>query len=207
MLDRVPDLWRADEGAGVPLRYDARPVGGLMAPFVGRQYTQEEVWQFCLRRKDEVAAREEAQLRPLAARIRAFDVPVLAGAEVTVNRLAELPTAVYTLLSARLPGWQWDAKQEDWRRKHMTGPVKKYGILHTTLRAPNDETTQQPMVLELFGRVLSVNGQAVSIGWFKPRQENRAAEDAVPLGEVCIQLQRATYANTRFPGIGVPFYL
>ncbi|HEY7355721.1 MAG TPA: hypothetical protein VH590_04610 [Ktedonobacterales bacterium] len=205
MPNDVPDLWNAEVRPDLPLRYDARSVAGLMAPFVGRQYTQEEVWQLC-RVYQTPDGLEEEELQPLAARIRAFDVPVLAQAEVTVNRLAELPAAFYNLLSARLLGWQWDAQQENWERAHMTGPVNKYGILHTTLRAPDDETTQQPMVLELFGRVLSVNGQPVGIGWFKPRQEDRAAEDAIPLGEVRIQLQRATYANTRFPGIGVPFY-
>ncbi|HEY7356671.1 MAG TPA: hypothetical protein VH590_09400, partial [Ktedonobacterales bacterium] len=193
MPNDVPDLWKAHAAPDVPLQYDARPVAGLMVPFVGRRYTEEEVWQF-YRRFADVHESEEEHLRPLTARIRAFDVPVLAQAELMVNRLAELAPAVYDLLSARLPGWQWDAQQKEWQRVHMTGPVKKYGILHTTLRAPIDEATQQPMVLELFGRVLSVNGQPVGRGWFKPRQEDRAAEDAIPLGEVRIQLQRATYA-------------
>ncbi|HLW00898.1 MAG TPA: hypothetical protein VKT82_19720 [Ktedonobacterales bacterium] len=206
MLNDVPDLWIAGEGPDVPLRYDARPVAGLMAAFVGRQYTEEEVWQYCRRYRVQHVS-QEAELRPLAARIRAFDVPVLAQAELQVSRLAELPGAVYDLLSARLPGWQWDAQQKAWRRQHMTGPVKKYAILHTDLRAPIDETTQQPMVLELFGRVTALNGQPVGIGWFGPRQEDRAAEDAIFLGELRLTLERATYANTDIPGIGVPFYM
>ena len=146
MRNGVPDLWNAEVGAHLSLQYDARRVAGLMAPFVGRQYTKEEVWQFCRHYRVQHVSAEE-QLEPLAARIRAFDVPVLAQVELMVSRLAELPQAVYDLLLARLPGWQWDTQQEEWKRLHMTGPVKKYGILHTSFRAPNDETTQQPMVL------------------------------------------------------------
>lgn len=205
MLEKVPDLW-LPQFVALPLQYDARSAGGLMASFVGRRYTEEEVWQFCRRYRVQHVS-EEAELRPLAARIRAFDVPVLAQAQVTVNRLEELPSAIYNLLAARLPGWPWEAQQEEWERLYMTGPVKKYAILHTTVRAPDDKTIQQPMVLELFGRVLSVNGQPVGRGWFGPRQDDRAAEDRIPLGEICLQLQRATYANTASPGIGVPFYL
>jgi hypothetical protein len=206
MTDMMPDLWHPRFRDALPLAYDARPVMGWMAPFVGYRYTEEEVWQF-YRRYAQVHKSEEEYLRPLAARIRAFDVPILKGAEVQISRLAELPDAVYDLLSMRLPGLQWNARQEAWRLQHMTGVVKKYAHLHTTLRAPNDETTQQPMVLELFGRITSLNGQPVGRGWFGPRQADRAAEDAVFLGELRIQLERATYANTASPGIGVPFYL
>jgi hypothetical protein len=201
-VNDVPDLWDADVGTDLPLHYDARPVTGLMAPFVGRQYTQEEVWQY-YRVYAELYGPDEGQMRPRAALIRAFDVPVLAQAELMVSRLAELLPAVYDLLLTRLPGWQWDAQQEEREREHMTGPVKKYAILHTILRAPNDETTQQPMVLELFGRVTLVNGQPVSRGWFWPLLKDRATGDSIPLGEVHIQLERATYANTDFPSIGV----
>jgi hypothetical protein len=206
MRIEVPDLWHPRFRDALPLDYDARPVAGWMAPFVGRRYTEEEVWQY-RRSYADVHKSEEEYLRPLAERIRAFDVPVLAQAELMVSRLAELPPAVYDMLSVRLPGWQWDAQQKDWQREHMTGPVKKYGILHTTLRAPIDETTHQPMVLELFGRISALNEQPVGINWFGSRQDDRAAEDAIFLGELRLRLQRATYANTASPGIGVPLYL
>ena len=207
MIEYVPDLWKASGKSDLPLRFDPRPVMGVMAPFVGHHYTMEEIWRFRQNYR-EIHKEEEKQLQPLAARIRAFDVPCLARTQLMVNRLGDLSETLSGLLLSHLSGWVWESQQSQWQRFHLAGPIKKYGILHTILRAPDDATTRQPMVLELFGRVSTLNGQSAGKQWFRPfQQPDQTQEASLFLGDVCLLLERATYANTRFPGIGVPFYL
>jgi len=40
-------------------------------------------------------------------------------------------------------------------------------LLHEVVEAPIDEATQDPMVLEVCGRLTQVNGQPVGIGWYR----------------------------------------
>jgi hypothetical protein len=64
------------------------------------------------------------------------------------------------------------------------------------------------MVLEVYGRLAQVNGEPVGIGWYRERllADPTLGEDTV-IGELAFRVERATYANTRTPGIGVPFYM
>ncbi len=53
-------------------------------------------------------------------------------------------------------------------------------------------------------------GQRVRAGitWYRElRPDDPAGSDDVVLGELTFLVERATYANTRTPGMGVPFYL
>jgi len=46
------------------------------------------------------------------------------------------------------------------------------------------------------------------ITWYRElRPDDPAGSDDVVLGELTFLVERATYANTRTPGIGVPFYM
>lgn len=197
---KPPDLWNPDYPAKAA---DHRPVTGPMAPYVGKQYSAEEIWRFYCRYV-EVYPEEEATLRPLAERIRAFDVPRLAGATFTVERLGDAAAALEALLHEQLPGITWKLVEQ---YKPFLGPVKKYAIFHETLEAPTDETTQEPMVIEVYGHLFQVNGQPAGRGWFQQaRLANEAAEANAMIGPFVFRLQQATYANTDDPGIGVPFY-
>jgi hypothetical protein len=93
-----------------------------------------------------------------------------------------------------------------------------YGLLHEVVEAPLDEATGQPMVLELYGRLTYPSGQPVGIDWYRKLRDESHADmaggdpaSAVWSGrdgeQMTLHLARATYANTRTPGIGVPFYL
>lgn len=174
-----------------------------MAAYVGAQYSAEELWHY-FRLYDEVDPDEEAQLRPLAARIRAFDVPVLRDVTFTMSRLRDYDTALRTLLRERLLGIAWAHVDEF----GGVGPILKYNLIHEVVAAPADEATGEPMVLELYGHLTLVNKQPVQIGQFRDflRGHSTHTDEAV-LGELTFHLERATYANTRWPGIGVPFYL
>lgn len=195
---KPPNLWNPDHPAKPA---DHRPVTGPMAPYVGTQYSAEEVWHFYCRHAEEVYPGEEVTLQPLAARIRAFDVPRLAGTTFTVERLGDTASALGALLREHLPNIHWES--------HIRlSRIKKYGLVHEILPAPMDETTQEPMVLEVYGHLIEVNGQPAGRGWFQQfHTDNEAAEDEAMIGLFIFRLKQATYANTRTPGIGVPFYM
>jgi len=173
-----------------------------MEPFVGTQYSVEQIWTY-YRSHTDVYPDEEAQLRPLAARIRAFNVPVLSGATFTITRLSDTTLALYALLTEKLPGIPWDPAHQ----VHL-GRIKKYGIIHEVVEAPLDGATQSAMVLEVYGHLDPVNGQTAGRDWYRELypSEPSNGEDAV-IGEMIFRLSLATYANTRTPGIGVPFYM
>jgi hypothetical protein len=195
-----PDLW---DPHIVAKAADHRPVQGAMAPYLGPQYSAEELWD-SYRIYDDVDPDEEAQLQPLAARIRAFDVAVLRDVTFTIDRLHNFAPALWALLAERLPSSAW-APFDD---LGVVAPDLKYGIIHEVMKAPADNTTGEPMVLEVYGHLTQINGQPVGVSWYRAfRPKDPPGTDAVVIGEMTFRLERATYANTRWPGVGVPFYL
>jgi hypothetical protein len=149
-----PDLWRKVDGEEDVFEEDARPVSGLMAPYVGRRYSADEIWvDYC--RSSDIGLEDEPESRPRAKRIRAFDAPALADAIFISRRLGDVASAIDALLIERLPGIPWpDASS------HPGRAVKtKYALLHEIMPAPPDEATGQRMVLELYGRLESLDGK------------------------------------------------
>jgi hypothetical protein len=107
----------------------------------------------------------------------------------------------------RLPGIPW-GPLDFFLPGHLLGPLKKYGLIHTTLEAPIDQTTQEPMVLEVLGYLTEVNGQLSGRSAFRDDQlDARETLEDVRFASLLLRLERATYANTDNPGIGVSFYL
>ena len=195
-----PDLW---DPHIVAKAADHRPAQGAMAPYLGTQYSAAELWDY-YRIHDDVNPDEEAQLQPLAARIRAFDVAVLRDVTFTIDRLHNAAPTLWALLAERLPSIAW-APFDD---LGVLGPILKYGLIHEVVEAPADETTGEPMVLEVVGRLTQVNGQPVGVSWYREfRPKDPTGTDEVVIGQMTFCLERATYANTRWPGIGVPFYM
>jgi hypothetical protein len=145
-----PDLWHPQIAAQYNNR---RPIKGAMEPFVGTQYTVEQIWNY-YRIHADVYPDEEARLRPLAARIRAFNVPALSKVMFTSTRLDDIGSSLHALLLEKLPGIPWDVFQVHLSR------IKKYGLIHEVVEAPLDEATQSATVLEIYGHLESVNGQA-----------------------------------------------
>ena len=180
---------------------DQRPVLGEMALYVGHHYTEEELWQFYQQHAD-VYPQEEAELRPLARRIRAFDVPALSGVTFQCRRLGDLAVSLEKVVAEQLPGTAWEPFDQV-----RSGRVKKYRIVHEVVPAPVDEATKDAMVLELFGRLESLNAESMGIDWYRRRWPENPPTDDAEIGELAFRLTRGTYANTRVPGVGVPFYL
>ena len=142
---------------------------------------------------------------PEVCLVRAWPVPRLLGAPVAASDEAGLARVLETLLWDRLPGI-------DWRVPEISlGPLRKYGMLHTSVAAPVDETTGQPMALEIYGDVILLDGRSTSGQWWTVRglgiAEFFTTLDRPLAGTLDIRIDVATYANVCFPGFGVPFYL
>ncbi len=195
---RPPNLWNPRVSARDA---DQRPVLGEMAGYVGHHYTEEEVWRFHQQHVD-VYPDEEAGLRPLARRIRAFDVPLLSGVAFQCRRLEDLAVALEQVVAERLRGIVWEPFDQA-----RSSRVKKYGIIHEVTPAPVDEATDDAMALELFGRLESLNAESIDRDWYRRRWPEHPPADDVELGDLAFRLIRGTYANTSTPGVGVPFYL
>src|SRR5262249_32424264 len=157
---RPQNLWDPQVSASDA---DQRPVRGAMARYVGHQYSAEELWQYYLSHAD-VHPQEEAELQPLARRIRAFDVPVLAGVTFGCSRVGDLASTLERVVVEHLPGTAWGPFD-----RVRPGRVTKYAIIHEIVIAPTDEATQEAMVLELFGRLEIVNGERVGRDWYRQR--------------------------------------
>jgi hypothetical protein len=195
---RPQDLWDSQVSARDT---DQRPVLGGMARYVGHQFTDEEVWQY-YRSYADVHAQEEAELRPLARRIRAFDVPALAGVTFGCRRFSDLAAVLEQVVAEQLPGTACGPFD-----RVRPGRVKKYGIIHEVVPAPPDEATGEDMVLELFGRLESLSGEPVGRDWYRRRWPEHPPDDDAEIGALAFRLARGTYANTNVPGVGIPFYL
>lgn len=199
MSRRPQNLWNPRVSANDA---DQRPILGVMTPYVGHQYTEEELWQFHKQHSD-IYPQEEAELRPLARRIRAFDVPSLSGVTFGCRRLGELAVTLERIVAEQLPGATWEPLDP----VSLSRLAKKYGIIHGVLPAPMDEATQDAMSLELFGRLESLNGEPVHRDWYRERWPEYSPVDDAEIGDLTFRITRGTYANTSVPGIGVPFYL
>jgi hypothetical protein len=203
------DRWRVDivleDDRPQP---DERPVGGEMALHVGHRYTPDEIWDaYVAIQPERLSDEEEKRLRAVAMHIRAFAVPALDGLLVPAHTLQELTASLQQTLDDQLGDIAWDVRRTLIPGRTL-GPAKKYGVAHCLIEAPIDETTGDAMVLELFGALERPNGDPLGRLWFRPYQAaNRGEEDRIDVGLFHLRLAQATYANTAFPNIGVPFYM
>ena len=185
----------ADEDVTRYRNFDDRPVGGPLAPHVRAivPWPRFEVGH------DDDDDYEKAAL----PRVRAFPVPALHDVLLETASEDAIPSALESQLSALLPGVLWIVPRD------LSGALRKYGLLHTSVAAPPDTTTGQPMAVEIAGNLETVAGEPVSdfIHWRLSRQERREDWDTPLPGPLRVRLTVATYANVRYPGIGVGFYL
>jgi hypothetical protein len=174
---------RCSEHNGIAYRRDdTRPVVGLLAKVLGPRL----------------------EVAPL---IRAYQVLPLIGATFSCDRDSELANAIEALLAERCPGFDWRLERE----ARLSAPLRKYGIIHTSIAAPPDETTGQPMALELLAEVVRVGRDATGPGarwidgWRSRHGDDYGRVEVAEPFELAIRA--ATYANVCYPGIDVPLYL
>jgi hypothetical protein len=181
---------RASEYEGILYQLnDLRPVTGAMAPFLGDRFSIPQL-------DDGYAAAAE---RERLALVRAYPVTSLVGVPLNANGELNLPDAVEALLRQHCPGVDWHVEHD------LSGPLRKYGLLHTSVAAPPDDTTGQPMALEVFARPAKIG--AASWGQLR-RERYQDAYPDVPVDEpIELQMRAATYANIRYSGVDVDLYL
>lgn len=192
---------RAEIDGVVYLADDERPVGGPMAALLGPRFPLEAIK--CTDWYAEFGE-EERRAAPL---VRAYPVTALLGARVSCARDGELGERLAALLEEHCPGLGLQASSE----RHA-GRLRKCGLVHTSLEAPPDETTDQPMTLELYGPVVELNGRPIGSGvggWYDAwRRRHDDDYQQVEVAEPFVfELRAATYANVSGPGIDVPFYM
>lgn len=176
-------------------RNEVKPAGA-MAPYLGRRYTEEELF-------DEDRVWGDAAKRLVL--VRAYEVPVLMGRSLTFRSAEDVKLAVAQLLAEHVPGFRWAVK-DDW-----SGALQKYGMLHSSLSAPPDLATGEPMALELYADLVEVDGLRTGTAAFEHWQAlaRKALADGTTLSwdTATAVVGQATYANIAYPGVGVPFYM
>lgn len=185
------------------LALDDRPVSGLMARFLGDQYSIEQLSDT---EDFEYYSKEE---QDAIAAIRAFPIKSLIGAELHANGESDLAIQLGALLRQCCPGVEWQVDRD------LSGPLRKYGLLHTSLAAPSDDTTGQTMALEVFANTIQLGdhdfaapGAETWMGLQIERYPGRLEYAEAPIDEpLTLRIKAATYANVSYPGVGVGFYM
>jgi len=139
--------------------------------------------------------------------VRAWRVPRLLGLIVECEGEDLVGPSLATVLAQTMPGTHWHVGD-------LTGPLRVHGILHAVLVAPSDETTGQPMVLEISGAVTQADRyhEGLHRSFMLQRCEDLRVRDpsellAVPVtGPLKIRIDSATYSNTSWLGVDVPAY-
>ena len=178
------------------------PVEGPMKTFLGRQFTADELY-----RADDLDEPEGC-----FRFVRAFEVLPLIGTPFTLKGDKELSSAVTTLLKSKLPNITWEGINIP------KGPLRKSLLVHASIPAPIDEATRQPMIIEIYGHVVKVQGfpfdSVEGMAWRKKRSEElemvyRNPKLSMPElnTPMEIEMKAAIYANIRYPSVGMPFYL
>lgn len=170
---------------------EGRPTGPIAA-HLGPRYTLD-----VLREQEFHPEGDE----PYLSRIRAFAVPALIGGKVVIQRDTELPGAIAHLLTERLPGGNWNSTEVNLKlsSKYLLARFRKYSIVHECLPAPEDLGTNQAMALEIYGELVSIDGQA--------GLQFRYDLETEVIGTMIVEIRAATYANVSCLGVNMPFYL
>jgi hypothetical protein len=162
------------------------------------------------RRYESAALLLEGARRRFADRVVAYPVPALQGELLTFEGHAAVERGIRELLESKTPGIDW------WVPAHWEAPLLKYQFIHGSLAAPPHPVTGQAMSLEVYGRVIRTGGVTLDSPDGKAWQEawrvhyHGAGPEDGPLdlaGDTSVRIEVATYANLRFPGVGVPFYM
>lgn len=168
---------------------------GKMRPFLGKKYGLQDLFDYEFNDKDDI---------PKLILVRAFEVLPLINVTFSISNENELASAIKKLLESKLPGITWEV-DSNW-----LGPLRKYQIIHHSLPAPFDTLTRQPMALEIYGRVVKIDGIDMESEAGDEWTRKRLGEDNLSKelkGNIVIKIKSATYTNVAYPGVNVPFYL
>jgi hypothetical protein len=172
---------------------------------------------------DVLASGEEELAPELAERVRAWPLPGLEGRVLVARGIGGIPGALRALLAETFGDLPFGTEEGP-----SYGGLGLYLHLHTCVTAP--PSGGEPMALELYGRVIAVGehdlGAPSGARLLLQRSREREDLDAAPQTDAVarargnrlllgadlptplfVLIETATYANVRFPGVGVPFYM
>lgn len=219
----LPDILEGDSPEGYDVVKDLQ-VEGIMAPYVGKQFSPQELWFVHCDRREMKPSNFDDHKAALST-IRAFEVPQLIGVQFFTTKLKDFRAALLNIITHVIPEYDWDGANFE------TGLIRKYGLFHEMIVAPFDDATHQPMGLELYGRLQTCNEITCGRLWLEQfgyqkdyshiinpasreewyinlhTQEKISNIDDLEIGTMRFEIFVATYSNTLFPSIGVPFYM
>jgi len=138
---------------------EVEPSGPLAAHRAPRPLSARSIWLASYQC-------DSPEKRPLADAVRAWQIPCLVGRRIDSAHSDALPTAIRDCLAEALPNVDWPIV--DYTRigkglhdGHGHTPdlvAAKYGFLHTLVPTPPDDATGEPMILELYGPIVEIDG-------------------------------------------------
>jgi len=167
---------------------DRRPAGGPMAPYLGRMLEPREVLA-----TENFEYSDDSAAASLA---RGWLVPSLHGATFGSTDLAGVGSALVTVLADRLPVTPWALDP------HFALVLGKYGCIHASALAPRDDTTGQPMELELFAEQRRPCRSVAD--WVRSTDRHTGVSTAG--GPFEFEIEVVTYSNMHALGVGMPSY-
>jgi hypothetical protein len=151
--------------------------------------------------------------------LQAFAVLPLKGQTFTVDSDEKLSQGLEAFLFCLFPGIDWTDVDVS------PGPVRKYNFLHTSIPAPENEATHQPMSIEIRGGIKDLSGDpgtyagALSEIWPLESEESHSRwrqirreyslEDELPklIGRLTLEIWEAVYSIVMFPNVTGGVYL
>lgn len=174
---------------------------GKMSQYLGEKHSWQTLYD-----EDYYDSKDIPKLK----RIRAYSISRLVGQKIQVFHQNQISTAMYELIRGILPEMDWEPFELG------RGAFQKYYIVHFDIPAPPDELTQQPMGLEIYAKLATVDGNPLDSeagrAWMDERyllrmKAERAEQEWPELtGNFEVVVKTATYSNIRYPGVGVPLY-
>lgn len=152
---------------------------------------------------------------PLLDRVRAWSVPCLMETTFTAPHPLGALAACLQHLTAIFPTATWGVAP-DAGVYPLVGALQKYGLFRAHVPAPPEMVTNQPMEVEIAGRITHLNGATIRSAagqrlWAQlyaaPWEYQDATVHAHWLDSMEIQVFQATYANLWATGIHIPFSL
>ena len=187
---------------------------GSMKPFLGEQIDSQEI-------ADNQDLEEFAKGYEY---LRVFPVVPLLGADFSVERDSELSSSLRDLLNWKLAPIVFEQIEVG------TRPLRKYYFIHTSIGAPVDEATGQPMAIEiyaylkefcsndesgpyerelaaLFRRAEDANEPFLLLGhrirpkYFEKKEHGHAYTKHELVAHMRFQISEAVYSNILYPNI------
>jgi hypothetical protein len=197
--DFLPDMWWKGTDLTEYLQQSTQAVEGIMKPYIGERISPEVIKESYLFQGNKMP--DEPRQSQVLQAIRAFPVPVLIDVSFSVSRLVDFSSQLLEILNKKISDYPWQIPN------FSSSLLRKYGIYHEMIQAPQDLQTGQSMGLELFIKMTFLNGEPSLINWFDIYNRDPTYTDEKEIGQCLFIIKSAVYTNQDYVFVGVPFYM